>query len=232
MTITTVNFPEPNRKEIFILCLLFSGCAGVGKQGPFDHRYQPTVFEPVGVVDFRYDSVEDYAQIVQPGDLIINYMRLGRAAKKREWLFALLPHGHSMIVLDPHAPEGLLECRFHGVRRVGPEELKLYSYNLVFRLRDRSILDLARLHEYADLACAGDSRYDFTTWLGRNRFVRPDSPTDVGNRYSCSTMVAAAYHYAGVRLSAADTERVITPLDVMSSAATPSRFDPLDSHEH
>lgn len=96
------------------LALTLTGCASTR---PGNHQAMfpgHTSFEKVGIVDFRSDTLEDYQKLVRPGDLIVNYMRLGRAAKKEQWLFALLPHGHSMIVLDPYDARGILECRFHG----------------------------------------------------------------------------------------------------------------------
>src|SRR5690606_27233041 len=89
---------------IWLCVALLAGCASTRPVEISSLKPNQTVFEPVGVVDFRSDTLADYQRIVQPGDLIVNYMRLGRAAKKREWLFALLPYGHSMLVVDPNDP--------------------------------------------------------------------------------------------------------------------------------
>jgi hypothetical protein len=216
--------PGPFRRLFFfpiVLILAGAGCAST-RPAPADYlSFQETVFEPVGVVDFRKDSLADYQALVQPGDLIVNYMRLGRAAKKREWLFALLPYGHSMLVVDPYDPQGLLECRFHGIRQVGPEELKLYSYNVVYRLRNAERLDVERLREFAAYGCTHPTRYNFLSWLGRNDNLFPELPEEISSRYTCSTMVAAAYHYAGVTLSASiPHNRVITPISLAASKGT------------
>lgn len=222
----------PAKRLIFLLLgLLTTGCASI--QPASTHNLHPgeTVFEPVGIIDFREHTLDDYRELVQPGDLIINYMRLGRAAKKREWLFTILPYGHSMLVVDPDDPQGILECRFHGIRSVGPEELKLYSYNLVYRLRDPSRLNVDRLKEFACLAQSKETRYSFAGWLGRNQNLFPELPSQIGTRYTCSTMVVAAYHYSGVTLSACDPpNRVITPVSIAASKGVWNQYSvPLPS---
>lgn len=205
--------------------LFVFGCASIRPAAPESLRAGRTSFRKVGVLDFRADTVADYRRMVLPGDLIVNFMRVGRAAKRREWLFAVLPYGHSMVVLDPDDPKGLLECRFQGARRVGPEELRRYSYNVVYRLGQRDRLDLARLAEFADSGCATCRGYSFKSWVLLNDNLRPDSPDAIGRKYTCSTFVAAAYHYAGVTLHVTDQRfRVITPASLSSSSVTFNAF--------
>lgn len=207
-----------------ILATLPLGCASTRPTAADPGVPNVTVFDKVGVIDLRDGDETVYSQLLMPGDLIVNTMRLGRAAKKREWLFAVLPHGHSMIVLDPSDRQtGILECRFRGARRVGIEELKLYSYNTVYRLRDARRLDLDRLRQFADHACARCPKYSFKSWLAFNDNLRPENGDQVSRQYTCSTLVAAAYHYAGMTLDVAHAERrVITPL---SLAVSPGRFN-------
>jgi hypothetical protein len=225
MNLTHPSFRSPRSGPLFpAILLLLAGCAST----EFRHttHYQPdaTFFEKVGVLDLRDGDDAKVRELLQPGDLIVNYMRLGRAAKKREWLFAVLPHGHSMIVLDPADSEtGILECRFHGARRVGVDELKLYSYNTVYRLRDPHRLNLDRLREFAATGCAECRKYSFKSWLAFNDNLRPAHRDEISRSYTCSTMVAAAYHYAGVTLEVAhEDSKVITPL---SLAASTGRFN-------
>jgi hypothetical protein len=53
--------------------------------------------------------------------------------------------------------------------------------------------------------------------------MQPDSPDEISSRYTCSTFVAAVYHYAGVTLSASDrTHKVITPLSLAASVGRPA----------
>ena len=214
-----------SRSALLLATLVFSGCFATPYvvRKPWipptgttaTHAATGPVFEKVGVLDFRRDTIEDYQRMVRPGDLIVDYMRLGRAVKKREWLFAILPHGHAIIVLDPHDPQGLFECRFHGARRVGVEELALYSYNTVYRLREPHRLHLGRLNEFAAYACEGTTKYSFSSWMGRNDNLRPARPQDISPKYTCSTMVTAAYHYAGLTLDLVeDPHRVIFPRSI------------------
>jgi hypothetical protein len=195
------------------------GCASTKPSPRHEIPPEKTYFEKVGIIDFRKDTLDDYQKLVRPGDLIVNYMRLGRAAKKREWLFAVLPHGHSMVVLDPYSPDGILECRFHGARYVGPDELKLYSYNTVYRLKDADRLDQTRLREFADHAVRHCKTYSFKSWLTLNDALLPDHLGAVSPKYTCSTMVVAAYHYAGLTLDVSEpANRVVTPLSIAASA--------------
>src|SRR5262245_26993205 len=106
-----------------VLALILVGCATTERAAPELILPPATTFERVGSLDFRPNapggpnSLEDFRKQTQPGDLIITYMHLGRAAAKRQWLFCVLPCGHSIVVLDPNDPKGLLECRFHGAKR-------------------------------------------------------------------------------------------------------------------
>lgn len=202
------------------LAVLVAGCAST-RSRPLAHDVpDETLFEKVGVLDLRDGNDARFAETVKPGDLVVNYMRLGRAAKKREWLFAVLPHGHSMIILDPGDKEsGILECRFHGARRVGIDELKLYSYSTVYRLRDARRLNMDRMKDFADHGCQSCGAYSFKSWLAFNDNLRPNALQEVSRKYTCSTIVAAAYHYSGVTLDVAhDERRVITPLSLAASA--------------
>ena len=212
-------------RGILLASIFVGGCASTRPAAPESIHAEQSSFRKVGVLDFRADTVADYRRMVLPGDLIVNFMRVGRAAKRREWLFAVLPYGHSMIVLDPNDGEGLLECRFHGARRVGPEELERYSYNVVYRLDKRDRLDLARLADFADSGCVACRGYSFKSWILLNDNLRPDSPGAIDRKYTCSTFAAAAYHYAGVTLDVTDQRfRVITPGSLSASSVTFNRF--------
>lgn len=214
------RIPAPSAFSRIVVAILLltlnSGCRSV------QHRPVPAApdacFEKVGVIDFRSDDMDDFRRLVRPGDLIVNYMRTGRAAKKQQWLFCILPHGHAMVVLDPNAPDGLFECRFHGARRVSPEELKLYSYNTVYRLKEPERVNLSRLQEFAEIACERCGKYNFASWVGRNDEMKPESPDDISRQYTCSTMVAAAYHYAGITMNESErTINVVTPMNLVDS---------------
>lgn len=179
------------------------------------------VFQKVVTLDLRpgANTDEDFQMIAQPGDLIVASMRLGRAVKKREWLFTVLPHGHAMIVVDPADPlGGIFEGRFHGARMVGTDELRLYSYFTIYRLSDPAALDIKRLREFARHAVDRCDKYSFKSWIGLNDELAPTAPAQISDQYTCSTIAVAAYHYAGVSLDLVDQEhRVITPLSLVAS---------------
>ena len=204
----------------FCLALMASGCATTRRhasQKPL--CADATCFELVGIIDFRCHTEADYLAMVQPGDLVVNYMRAGRAVKEDQWLYAVLPYGHAMIIVDPHDFEhGILEGRFRGVRCVGIKELKRTSYNLIYRLRDNHRLNYCRLQEATDYTCSHCKKYSFESWLAINSNMQPDCPQDFSSRYTCSTFVAAMYHYCGVTLDVSSKDhQVVTPLSIAAS---------------
>jgi hypothetical protein len=208
--------------------ILFAGCATTKRCAPEFVSPPSTSFERVGFFDFRPNapggpnSLEDFRNAVQPGDLVVTYMDFKRAVARRQWIFTVLPCGHAMMVVEPHSPNGLLECRFHGAQMVGPEELLQYTNCQVYRLRDRRSLDLDRLHEFCEIACRRVKKYDPCAWIGANGNMAPDSEEELSPKYTCSNFQAAAYHYCGVDLSASgETNKVITPNSLAASIVTP-----------
>lgn len=208
--------------------ILFAGCATTERCPPELVSPPNTCFERVGAFDFRPNapggpnSLDDFRNAVQPGDLVVTYMDFKRAVARRQWIFTVLPCGHAMMVVEPRAEKGILETRFHGAQMVGPEELLQYTNCQVYRLRDRSALDLKRLHEFCEFACRRVKKYDPCAWIGANGNMSPDSEEELSLKYTCSNFQAAAYHYAGVDLSAGrETSKVITPNSLAASIATP-----------
>src|SRR5262245_21534416 len=143
------------RGAVLALALHMAGCAATTRCAPELVPPPSTSFERVGAFDYRENapggpnSLDDFRRAVQPGDLIVTCMDFKRAVGRRQWIFMVLPCGHSMLVLDPADPKGLFECRFHGAQKVGPGELLQYSSCKVYRLRDRRALDMNRLNEFA-----------------------------------------------------------------------------------
>jgi hypothetical protein len=213
---------------------LLVGCASTRPTSPAALGANETAFTKVVRLDLRVDSMDDFARLTRPGDLIVTYMRLGRVVKTRQWLFALLPHGHAIIVLEARDPRGLLEARFRGIRRVSTDDLRMYSYFDVYRLRNHERLNVDRLVAFADHGSAVCHHYSFKSWLTLNDNLRPDNLADVSQRYTCSTAALAAYHFAGVTLRVdASDHAVITPLSVAASmgrfngwALAPEQSDP------
>jgi hypothetical protein len=216
------------RGSMLASAILFAGCATTKRCAPELVPLPHTCFERIGEFDFRPEasggpnSLDDFRNAVQPGDLVVTYMDLKRAVSRRQWIFAVLPCGHAMLVVEPRSPNGLLECRFHGAQMVGPEELLQYTNCQVYRLRDRRSLDLHRLHEFCEIACRKVKGYDVRSWVGINGEMSPDSEDELSCKYTCSNFQAAAYHYCGVDLSAGrETTKVITPNSLAASIATP-----------
>lgn len=210
---------------VILIGLATSGCAVVPQKERFAADPDRTLFERIGVIDYRYDTVEDYRKMVQPGDLIVCYMRPGRAVAKRQWVFTFLPHGHAMIVLDPNDPAGILECRFHGIRQVGDSELGLYSYNTVYRLRNPSRLNMRRLFDFAHHGSEVCHSYSLKSWAAFNDELTPNVLEDISCQYTCSSMVVAAYYYAGLTLDvSANNNCIITPTSIATSPGSWNEF--------
>jgi hypothetical protein len=208
--------------------VLLAGCATNKRCAPELVPQPHTSFERVGHFDFRPNapggpnSLEDFRNAVQPGDLVVTYMDFKRAVARRQWIFTVLPCGHAMMVVEPQAPNGILECRFHGAQMVGPEELLQYTNCQVYRLRDRRGLDFNRLREFCEVACRKVKGYDVRSWIGINGNMAPESEEELSCKYTCSTFQAAAYHYIGLDLSAGrETNKVITPNSLAASVVTP-----------
>lgn len=206
---------------IVVACLL-AGCAATRPVEYTALKPNEVRFRRVAILDYRYGNEPDVAAILQPGDLIVNYMSLGRSAKERQWLFAVLPYGHAMIVLDPaDLATGLFECRFRGCRRIELADLRRYSFSIVYRLDDAEKLDFDRLRAFAAYAQNHCTSYSFRSWLGINGNLTPANLDELSPYYTCSTFAVAAYHHAGATLSVADhPHRVITPLSLAASTAT------------
>jgi hypothetical protein len=216
------------RGVMFAAAIFFAGCATNQRCAPEMIPPPHTCFERVGHFDFRPNapggpnSLDDFRNAVQPGDLVVTYMNFKRALAHRQWVFCVLPCGHAMLVVEPHAEKGILECRFHGAQMVGPEELLQYTNCQVYRLRDLRSLDLTRLREFCEFACRRVKGYAPKSWIGVNGDMSPDSEAELSLKYTCSNFLAAAYHYAGVSLSAGrETTKVITPNSLAASIATP-----------
>jgi hypothetical protein len=219
------------RTLVLASAMLAAGCATNQRCAPECVAPPCTSFERLACFDFRPNapggpnSLEDFRKFVQPGDLVVVYMEFQRAIVRRQWIFTVLPVGHALVVLDPHSPRGLLETRFMGAQMIGPEELLQYSHCQVYRLRDRSLLDMNRLHEFAAYSCEHIKDYDPWSWIGWNGEMSPDDLSEISPTYSCSNFLAAAYYYSGVSLSVGRlTNKVVTPLSVAASIACPNRF--------
>ena len=86
-------------------------------------------------------------------------------------------------------------------------------------------IDVGRLAEFTRIACerAADPKkaYDYPGVLGwKNAPWRPEDDGDIGQRFSCATLVVAALHYSGFELDAVHRGGrldVVTPRQVVRS---------------
>lgn len=225
------RLPLGTTSAVVASAVLSFGCATNQRCAPECVAPPCTSFERVAMFDFRPNapggpnSLQDFRDFVQPGDLVVTYMDFKRAVARRQWIFTVLPCGHAMMVLDPHGEKGILETRFRGTNMVGPEELLQYTNSQVFRLRDRRLLNMDRLHEFAVEACRRVGGYSPLSWIGINGELAPDDVSEISPKYNCSNFLAAAYHFGGADLSAADDPtKVITPCSLAASIARPNRW--------
>jgi hypothetical protein len=181
-------------------------------------------FERVLTIPGRNEPPSEVRARLRPGDLLVNRIGPLGAITRRQWLHLVLPQGHAMIVLDPEDTEfGLLECRRHGTRRVPWRELRIADETVAYRLEEPQLLNLDRLNEFAFASSNITRGYSFGSWFGLNGKLTPDDPRQINTRYTCSSMVVAAYHYAGVDLLnfTCQPRRVVTPKGLVNADALP-----------
>ena len=84
------------------------------------------------------------------------------------------------------------------------------------------VLDLERLRFFArTVVKKGRSDYDWSAVLvGANAGMTPNTVREIGNEYTCATVVAAALHYSGLSLDRAYcSQQYVSPGDVIYSKA-------------
>ncbi len=167
-------------------------------------------------------SLAELKATVRTGDMLVVYLDPHRAVLLGYPQYLLLPCGHALVALDGPNGRDFLECMTGGAKRIRPEILRRYSQVDVYRLADPAMLDLARLHQFAEVALAKTRAYDFRTWVGWNASMRPTRPEEIAPGYSCAGVVAAAFHFAGANLSAAAPGwRMVTPQQLVKSVVAP-----------
>lgn len=160
-------------------------------------------------------------------DEALGYLRRGVIQKVP---YEVFQYGHLALVVE--APDGsgekrLLQVAMRQAVNVddGLEYLDDKQWN-VFRPPVGSV-DEARLGEFVELVTrkASDPKraYDYGGVLGwKNAPYQPNVPDEVGESYSCATLVIAALHYAGYELDAVHRKGrldVVTPKQVVMSWA-------------
>lgn len=165
------------------------------------------------------DGVDAFTKLqpqLREGDLIAYHLEKGDARRAilkgqlNKVGYRLLKYGHLAIVVEDPEQPGQLRL-FSSQSFKGPntdeaiETLATHSWH-AYRLDKWDRLDTDRFHEFVREASArsGNWRgYDFSGMFGLwNSNLQPTSPEEIGHDYICSTVVAAALHYAGVELDA------------------------------
>lgn len=174
---------------------------------------------------------------IRPGDVIAfhmshadawGYLRKGTIQKIPYELFR---YGHiALVVPDPQ------DTRLSADRRLLQIAMKqaANATDGTYYLNDKSwhvyrppagSVDVAKLHEFVRrvTVTAGDPEkaYDYRGILGlRNAPCEPSSLAEIGDKYSCATLVVAGLHYAGYPLDALHRGGrfdLVTPRQVVES---------------
>lgn len=174
---------------------------------------------------------------IREGDVLA--FRMTRRQKKhgllhgsvRTFGYFIMKYAHLAIAVRDPADPGQLRLYTSEALR-GPNllndlgELRNHSFD-VYRLDKAHRLDLRRLREFAAISSQKTNRlfgYNFLGMLGIwGNFLEPQSPSDIGDDYICSTSVAAALHYAGLdldRVRCCEALNLISPWRVIKSGGT------------
>lgn len=165
--------------------------------------------------------------IIEEGDVLAFRMTLRQKKDQilrgnvRTFGYFLMKYAHLAVAIrDMDNPKQLRLYSSEAFR--GPNlldelgELRNHSFD-VYRLNQADRLDIGRLREFANISAGNTNK-----WLGYNYFgmlgiwsnqLEPESPSDIGDDYICSTSVAAALHYAGFDL---DRVRCCEALNLIS----------------
>lgn len=182
----------------------------------------------------KMEQVEVSMSELQPGDVVafwmghneaLGYLRRGVVQKIPYELFQF---GHVALVVEASSQPGemrLLQLAMAQAANVdeGLDYLEDKKWQ-VFRPPSGAV-DPERLREFVDqvVITASDPKkaYDFPGVLGwKNSPWQPETPEEIGSRYSCATLVVAALHYAGYELNAVcrgGRLDVVTPRQVVMS---------------
>lgn len=172
---------------------------------------------------------------VREGDLIAYRMGKWEAWKKllfeseiRAIGYAFLRYGHlSIVVNDVNGNGGLSlfssETAYGTNLRTQLETIQRTDWDC-WRLNQWDRVEKERFYEFMVISLdrsSNKSGYDYTGVMGLwNSNLKPDLPQVISNEYTCSTLVAAAFYYAGVELDSTRHSRIgdlVTPYQVVRS---------------
>lgn len=174
---------------------------------------------------------------IRPGDVIAFHMSHGdawghlRKGNIQKIPYELFRYGHiALVVPDPQVPALPAERRLLQIAMKqaanatdGIDYLNEKSWH-VYRPPAGSV-DVVKLHDFTRqvTVTAGDPKkaYDYPGILGlRNAPCEPSSPEEIGDKFSCATLVVAGLHYAGYPLDALHRGGrfdLVTPRQVVES---------------
>jgi hypothetical protein len=197
------------------MALLVGGCAGSRRLDP---AFTKESYQAVMKYHFEL-GVTDPGIItrVRPGDIIAFSTNDPSSHSSNMLGISFSPVSHIAIVFSKE----LLVLTADSERGV-------YIDSLVNIIQGRNfwvfefppgLLDIPRLVEFANRAqFLGRLSYRWMAIIGLNPDVTPNTLQDVSDGYTCSTVVAAALHFAGLSLDRAYSG-IITPGDIIFSEA-------------
>ena len=169
---------------------------------------------------------------LRPGDVVAFHMTRGEARRAliagrvQKIPYGLFRFGHvAVVVADPAGSGGLRLLQIAMKQPVNADEGMDYLSDKRWRAYRPERVDERRLDEFTRevVKRASDPRraYDYPGALGwRNAPWEPEEIDEVGERYSCATLVVAALHYAGYELDAVNRGGridIVTPGQVVGS---------------
>lgn len=178
---------------------------------------------------------ENERALLRPGDVIAFHMSHGdswkhlRKGKIQKLPYELFRYGHVALVVpvsgDPGAEPRLLQVAMKQAVNTndGLDYLSGKSWH-IFRPPHGSV-DSDRLREFTEQVTVTASNprkaYDYSGIVGlRNAPSHPESISEIGDKFSCATLVVAALHYSGFQLNAIHRSGfcdIVTPYQVVKS---------------
>ena len=175
---------------------------------------------------------------LRPGDVIAFHMshqdtwKQLRKGSVQKLPYELFRYGHIALVVPVAGESELRLLQVAMKQAVNTDEDLNYLTGkswLVYRPPHGSV-DPARLEEFSRQVTenANDTKaaYDYSGALGINNApYRPDFIDEIGNEFSCATLVVAALHYSGFSLDAVHRNGffdIVTPQQVVESHAAVS----------
>lgn len=179
--------------------------------------------------------------MLRPGDVIAFHMSHQEAwshlrkGKIQKIPYDLFRYGHvALVVPDPEQTVVSNDLRLLQIAMKQAANADQTTDYLLGKhwvaYRPGGALDIARLHEFSRqvIVTAGDAKhsYDYAGVLGLyNRPYEPDSISDIGDKFSCATLILAGLHYSGYTLDAVHRKGwfdIVTPRQVVDSSVRDS----------